>query len=92
MAATRTDGDDLDGVGIGVVGDEPVDDSESFGFGAGKVETESEAAGEVARHVPVTKDLACLAVRGKVGNCLQGSVDESVVELRENAYVSDYFG
>lgn len=85
MAATRTDGDDFDGVGIGVVGDEPVDDSESFGFGAGEVETESEAAGEVARHVPVTQLLARLAVHGKVGDCLEGGVDEGVVELCEIA-------
>ncbi|MEO6627481.1 MAG: hypothetical protein ABIP03_02825, partial [Aquihabitans sp.] len=79
--------------GTGVfVGDEPVNDSESFGFGAGNVESESEAAGEVARHVPVTKVLTGLSVRSNVSDRLQGSVDERVVELCEIAYVIDYFG
>ena len=92
VATARSDGNDLDGVRIGVVGDESVDDSELFGFGAGKVETESEAAGEVARDVPVTKALACLAARGKVGDGLQRGVDEGVVKPSEIAYVIDYFG
>lgn len=87
VAAADAHGDHLDGVGMGLVGYQPVDDPEALGVLAGKVEAKPPTAGEVARDVTGAEEFACLAACGEVHDGLQGDVDQPVVDLVQGAEV-----
>jgi hypothetical protein len=82
----------FDGVGVLVVGQEPVDDPEPLVVLVGEVEAQSPAAGEVAGDVAGAEELAGLAALGQVHDGLQGDVDEPVVDLVQGAEVVEDLG
>ncbi len=90
MATAGTDGDHLDGVRIGLVGPEPVDDSEPLWVATGKVESKSSTAGQVTGDMTLTKKLADLAMFGEVSDGLERGVDEILVEADQGAQVIEH--
>jgi hypothetical protein len=87
VTAAWADGDDLDRVGVGVVGSEPIDDPEPFGLVPGEVEAQAMAAAQVTTHVACAQRLASLASLCKVGDGLEAGVDQRVVDGGQSSKV-----
>lgn len=87
VTAAWADGDDLDRVGVGVVGSEPIDDPEPFGLVPGEVEAQAMAAAQATTHVACAQRLASLAALCKVGDGLEAGVDQRVVDGGQSSKV-----